>query len=70
MRHLASKKWGKEVDVIAWLLLIGLVLVLYLTFLWYGVGKSIIGRINNLEREILQRLDLIERTLAEKLEHK
>ena len=55
--------------MIAWVLLVCLLLIVYITFLMIGVGRSTIQRINALEKEVLRELKAIEQKLVEKLDY-
>lgn len=55
--------------MIAWVLLLCLLLIAYITFLIIGMGRSTIQRINALENEVLRELKVIEQRLAEKLDY-
>ena len=55
--------------MIAWVLLLCLLFIAYITFLIIGMGRSTIQRINALENELLRELKVIEQRLAEKLDY-
>ena len=55
--------------MIAWVLLVSLLLIVYITFLIVGMGRSTIQRINALEKEVLRELKVIEQKLVEKLDY-
>ena len=55
--------------MIAWVLVLCLLLIAYITFLIIGMGRSTIQRINALENEVLRALKIIEQRLAEKIDY-